>query len=76
MTFDQPYQMAYDGFDVTHLSPVPTNMNAQEITTLRLRPVNQKRSRCQQHLSRFLEMEMQVLSGKTALFPKIELQLQ
>ena len=42
----------YDGCVVTHLSPVPKNMNAQEISTLRLRPVNQKRSPCQQHSSR------------------------
>ena len=52
VTFNQPYQIVYDGCVVTHLIPVPVNMNAQEISTLRLRPVNQKRSSCQQHSSR------------------------
>lgn len=34
--------MANDEFDVTHLSPVPRNMNTQETRTLNLSPVIKK----------------------------------
>lgn len=34
--------MANDEFDVTHLSPVPRNMNTQETRTLNLSPVIEK----------------------------------
>ena len=35
--------MANDEFDVTHLSPVPRNMNTQETRTLNLSPVIEKK---------------------------------
>ena len=76
--------MAYEGCDVTHLSPVPTTMKAQEIITLCLRPVNQKRIslsttfvKTPPQIGGFSELrkKIEILTEKPLVFQKINLQI-